>query len=132
MPMRVPMVMPMPDPDHGSAGARLAWRIARVMAVATTLAWGAALWVAIGDRPRPFASRFECGTDPVAFLRIGELLEGSSLRFIVQAHCANARYLTDDRIELRFGGIPVEIQTAQVTIGGTTYYKIVSVDGIGQ
>src|SRR5690242_4148704 len=106
MPLPVPMVMPMPEPNRGSAGARLAWAVARVLAIAAALLWGWALFVAAGSRHEPFASRFECGTDPSAFLRIGELLERGSLRFLVHSHCANVRYLTDERIELHYGGIP--------------------------
>ena len=122
----------MPMPSQRAAGATLAGGVSRIVAVAAALVWGWALIAAATrDRPNEFTSRFECGTDPADFLRIGELLEWSNLRFIVHSHCANVRYLTDERMELRYGGIPVAVETMRLSIGGTTYYKIVSVDGIG-
>ena len=121
----------MPEADEKAASATLAQRVVQALAVVVALVWGWALVVAAYDRPRPFSSRFECGTDPADFLRTGELLEPSSLRFLLHAHCADVRYLGDGRIELRYGGIPVEIETAALRFGGTTYYKIVSVDGSG-
>jgi hypothetical protein len=121
----------MPKCSRKATGATLARGGGRAVAVAVALVWGWALVVAAGDRPQPFASRFECGTDPADFLRAGELLERSSLRFLVLSHCANVRYLGDGRIELHYGGIPVEVETAALRIGGTTYFKILSVDGVG-
>jgi hypothetical protein len=95
--------------------------------VAAACLWG---WVLIGtasDHARGFTSRFECGTHPEDFLRPGELLERSSLRFIVEAHCANVRYPSDDIIELRYGGFPFHIETARFSIAGTPYAKILFV-----
>jgi hypothetical protein len=121
----------MPKPSQETVSVTFGGCISRGVAVALALVWGYAL-IAARDRPPPnqVSSRFECGTDPADFLRAGELLEPTSLRFIVHSHCTNVRYLTDERIELRYGGIPIAVETTRLDIGGTTYYKIVSVDGI--
>ena len=101
----------------------------RTMGVTWALAM---LWLLIiGERDHRyvFTSRFECGTDPLDILRLGETVEEGTLRFLVDAHCANARYLPDDRIELRYGGAKVDVETRKLDIAGATYYKIVSVGG---
>lgn len=77
-----------------------------------------------------FASRDECGTDPIDILRAGEILDGSNLRFIVDSHCSNARFLPDGWIELRYGGIRVDVETKKLDIAGGSYYEVVSVGGI--
>jgi hypothetical protein len=81
------------------------------------------------EHQEAFTSRFECGTDPLEILHVGEIVERSTLRFIVDAHCANARYLSDERIELRYRGGQVDVQTRKLDIGGASYYEIVSVGG---
>jgi hypothetical protein len=102
------------------------WRTVGV-AWALVMAW----LLVLGERDHryEFTSRFECGTDPLDILRVGETVEQGTLRFIVDAHCANARYLSDERIELRYGGAPVDVETSKLEIAGETYYKIVSVGG---
>lgn len=88
------------------------------------------LFVAAGHDHRPaFTSRHECGTDPLDFLRIGEIVEKSTLRFIVEAHCENARYVSDERLELRYGGQTVEVETRKLTVGGAPHYEIVAIGG---
>jgi hypothetical protein len=77
-----------------------------------------------------FASRLECGSDPWDFLRIGEMIEPSSLGFIVEAHCSNAKYWPDGWIELRYGGRRVDVELQRVDVVGSTYFKIVSIDGV--
>lgn len=103
------------------------------LAVAWVLLIGARnpqfLFLAEKNPQHHFASRFECGSDPWDFLRIGELLEASSLLFIVEAHCANVRYVPG-WIELRYGGGRIDIGVRPVSIGGTTYYEIVSIGGV--
>lgn len=100
---------------------------------AVGLLWALAMaWlfvVAARDHHPVFTSRFECGTDPRDILRPGEVLDKSTLRFIVDAHCSNARYLPDDWIALRYVGGEVDVETKRLTIGGQTYYEIVSVGG---
>jgi len=104
------------------------WR--RAMGVSVALVMAALLVVGQRDRHRVFSSRFECGTDPLDILRIGEILDKGSLRFIIDAHCTNARYLADGRIELRYGGGRVDVETRKLDVGGALdYYKIVSVGG---
>jgi len=76
------------------------------------------------------ASRFECGSDPWDFLRIGEVLEPSTLAFLVEAHCANAKYMPDGWIELSYGGGRMDVQLRPVEIGGMTHLRIVSIGGI--
>ena len=95
---------------------------------AVVMAW--VLFVAARDHHPVFSSRNECGTDPRDFLRAGELLDGRSLGFIVNSHCTNARYLSDGWIELRYNGGAVDVETRQLRIAGTTYYKVVWVGGV--
>jgi hypothetical protein len=91
-------------------------------------------WSLLRCRTRPPSrvhQRHECGTDPADILRPGELLEESTLRFIVAAHCAKARYLSDERIALRYGGAPVEVETRKLSVAGAPHYVILSVGGEG-
>lgn len=92
---------------------------------ALVMAW--VFVVAARDHHPVFTSRHECGSDPADILRSGEMLEESTLRFIITAHCANALYLPDERIALRYGGGTVDVETRRFSVGGTTHYKIVSV-----
>ena len=71
----------------------------------------------------------ECGSDPWDFLRIGEMLEPSSLAFLVESHCANAKYVPEGWIELRYGGGRMDVELRPVDIGGTTHLQIVSIGG---
>jgi hypothetical protein len=106
-----------------------------VFARAAGVCWALVMvWLlVVGEREHhhAFSSRFECGTDPEDILRTGETLDESTLRIIVAAHCTNARYLADGRIELRYGGAPYAVETRRITIAGDTYYTIVSVGGTG-
>ena len=119
------------------AGAFRRWRLgiapADVLRRTLGVSWMLVMaWLLVAgehDHHRVFTSRFECGTDPLDILRIGEIIEKSTLRFIVDAHCTNARYLADDRIELRFGGAPVDVETRPLSVGGAPYYEIVSIGG---
>ena len=95
---------------------------------ALCMAWE--LFVAMRDRHPVFTSRLECGTDPLDILHPGELLDTHTMRFVVEAHCANARYVSDERIELRYGGARVDVETRKVDVAGTPYYAIVSVGGV--
>jgi hypothetical protein len=109
-------------PERAASGSTvLAW----AMGITTVLL--VALVLARRDLHPPFTSRFECGSDPQDILRVGEKVEAGSLRFIVAAHCADARYTPDGRFELRYDGSPFDVQTRRVDIAGTTYYEIVSV-----
>ena len=104
--------------------------VRRAMGVGFALVVAALALVGQRDHHRVFSSRYECGTDPLDILRIGEILDKSSLRFIIDAHCTNARYLSDGRIELRYGGGRVDVETRKLSIGGDDdYYKVVSVGG---
>ena len=100
----------------------------RALAVCLAVAWG--LLIAVRPSQPVFASRFECGSDPWDFLRIGEMIEPSSLGFIVEAHCTNAKYLPEGRIELPYGGGRVDVELRRVDVVGSTYFKIVSIGGV--
>jgi hypothetical protein len=89
-----------------------------------------ALVVAKRDPHPPFTSRHECGSDPHDIVHVGERVEAANLRIIIAAHCANARYTPDGRIELRYGGAWFAVQTRKLDIAGGTYYEIVSVGGV--
>ncbi len=95
---------------------------------AFVMAW--VFFVAARDHHPVLSSQYECGTDPRDFLRAGELLELDSLQFIVNAHCANARYLADGWIELRYNRVEVDVETKQISIAGAIYYKVVWVGGL--
>ena len=100
-------------------------------AVGVTWALVMAWCLILGERDhhKVFTSRFECGTDPLDILRLGETVDHMTLRFVVDAHCANVRYLADDRIALRYGGAEVLVETRRLVIGDATYYKVVSIGG---
>jgi hypothetical protein len=115
------------SPAHGLS-------FADVFARAAGVAWALVMaWVlVVGEREhhRVFSSRFECGTDPEDILRTGETLDERTLGILVLAHCTNATMRSDGRIELRYGGAPYAVETRKLTIGGETYYTIVSVGGV--
>lgn len=108
--------------------------LSRVLPRAVSVTWALVMaWVfilAVRDHHPEFASRDECATHPQDFLREGELLDTVSLRFLVRAHCSNARYLSDDRIALPYVGGVVDVETRTLRIGGETYYRIVSVSDV--
>jgi hypothetical protein len=120
------MANPDRSPARGPTLADILWRAFGV-SWALVMAW--VLVVGERDHHRVFSSRFECGTDPEDILRTGETLDESTLGIIVIAHCTNAKVLADGRIELRYGGAPYAVETRKLTIGGETYYEIVSVGG---
>ena len=101
-------------------------------AVAACLVVACALLIGARVSQPITASRFECGSDPWDFLRIGEMLEPSALAFLVEAHCANAKYMPDGWIELRYGGGRMDVELRPVEIGGTTHLQIVSIGGIAE
>ena len=104
-------------------------RTSRALAVGLAIGWFL-LIAARNAQPAPFTSRYECGSDPWDFLRIGELVELRSLAFIVEAHCTNAKYSPDGWIELSYGGGRIDVELQRIDIGGTTYFKIVSIGGV--
>jgi hypothetical protein len=103
-------------------------RTTRALAVCLAIAWGVS--IAVRNSPPVLTSRLECGTDPWYFLRIGEMVEPSSLAFIVEAHCANAKYSPDGWIELRYGGARFDVELQRLDIAGATYFRIVSIGGV--
>ena len=110
-------------------GSRLGDALRQAVGVTWALAMAWVLFVAARDQHPVFTSQNECGTDPRDFLRAGELLEKDSLRFIVNSHCANAKYLSDGWIELRYNQGAVDVETRPLSIAGTTYYKFMWVGG---
>jgi hypothetical protein len=66
---------------------------------------------------------------PPGLLRIGEMLDPTSLGFIVEAHCTNAKYVPDGWIELRYGGGRVDVELRRIDLADTTYFQIVSIGG---
>jgi len=98
------------------------------VAWALVMVW--VLFVAARDHHKVFTSHLECGSDPQEILSTRDILDKSTLRFIVDAHCTNARYVSDERIELRYGGTPVGIEMRRLEVGGETYYAIDSVGGL--
>ena len=109
------------------SGASVPCRSSQVLAVCLAIAW--ALLIATRPSPPVGASRFGCGSDPWDFLAVGELLEASSLAFLVEAHCANAKYVPG-WIELSYGGGRLDVELRRVDIADRTYFRIVSIGGI--
>ena len=103
-------------------------RTSRALAACLAVAW--VLLIAARNSHPVSTSQFDCGSDPRDFLRIGEMVELSSLAFIVEAHCTNAKYSPDGWIELRYGGGRVDVELRRLDIGGTTYFQIVSIGGV--
>ena len=117
-------------PDTGGSGDRVTvpGRTAQVIAFGLALAW--ALLIGARAPESTPASRVECGSDPWDFLPVSELVEPSALVFLVEAHCANAKYLPDGWVELRYAGGRADVELRRVDIGGTTFLKIVSIGGM--
>lgn len=103
-------------------------RSSRVLAVCFAVAW--ALLIASRNWQPHVTSRPGCGTDPWDFLRVGETVELSSLAFIVEAHCTNAKYSPDGWIELSYGGGRVDVEVRRLDIAGATYFQVVSIGGV--
>jgi len=100
---------------------------------AVGVAWGLAMaWLlvtGVRDHHPEFTTRLECGTDPRSILHAGEVLDTLTLKVVVDAHCSNARYVSDQRIALRYVGAEVDVEMTKLSIGGETYYRIDSVGG---
>src|SRR5947209_1485675 len=92
--------------------------LARAAGVAFGLAMAWLFVIGLRDHDRAFTTRLECGTDPRSILRAGEVLDGVSLHVIIQAHCSNARYLSEQRIALRYVGAEVDVDMTKLSIGG--------------
>ena len=99
-------------------------------AIAACLVIACALLVATRVSQPISKTPFECTSDPWDFLPIAETVDPSSLAFLVEAHCANVKYVPDRWIELRYGGGRVDVELQRVDIGGATHFRIVSVGGI--
>jgi len=103
-------------------------RTSRALAACLTVAW---LLLILARNWQPLVtSQSGCGTDPWDFLRIGEILESGSLAFIVKAHCTNAKYRPEGRIELLYGGGRIDVEVRRLEIAGATYFQIVSIGGV--
>jgi hypothetical protein len=72
----------------------------------------------------------ECVNDPRDFLSAGELVDRSTLRFIIAAHCTRAEYRSDGWIELRYEGRPFGVETASFATAQDTYDKVVWIGGM--
>jgi hypothetical protein len=109
-------------------GTSVPGRTSQVLAVCLAIAW-AFLIVARAWQPLS-PSRFECRSDPWDFLSIGETLEPSSLAFLVEAHCENAKYRPDGWIELRYRGARVDVELQRVDIAGVPFFRVASIGGV--
>ncbi|WP_280151702.1 hypothetical protein [Piscinibacter sp. XHJ-5] len=58
------------------------------------------------------------------------MLEPSSLAFLVEAHCSNAKYMPDGWIELRYGGARVDVKLQRVDIAGRPFFRVNSIGGV--
>lgn len=117
----------MPNRLWREGGTTFPDRTSRLLAVGLAVAW--VLLIVVRNTQPAATHLVECGTDPRDFLRIGEIAEPSSLAFIVEAHCANARYSPDGWIELHYGGGRVDVELRRIDIGGTAYFQVVTIGG---
>lgn len=107
---------------------RFPGRTSRVLAMCLALGW--ALLIA-ARASQPLSSiPFECISDPWDFLPIGETVEARTLVFLVEAHCANAKYMPDGWIELRYGGARFDVELRRVDISGMPYFQVASIGGV--
>ena len=111
-------------------GKSVPGRTAKALAVCLAIAW--ALLIAARASSLISPSRSECSSDPWDFLPMGEMLEPSSLAFLVEAHCSNAKYMPDGWIELRYGGVRVDVELQRVDIAGTPFFRVTSIGGDGR
>jgi hypothetical protein len=109
-------------------GTTFPGRTSRAIAICLAVGW--VLLIASRNMQAPSTGQFECGSDPWDFLRIGEMVERSSLAFIVEAHCPNAKYWPDGWIELHYGGGRADVELRRIDIAGETYFRIVSIGGV--
>lgn len=119
--------------NHGlwrEGGTTFPDRMSRALAAFLALAW--VLLIAARNSQPALTSQFECGSDPWDFLPIGETVELSSLVFIVEAHCANAKYSSDGWIELRYGGGRFDVKLRRLDLGGASHFQIVSIGGVAE
>lgn len=105
--------------------ADCAWR---ALSACLFVAW--VLMIAARALQSPPSVRPGCGTDPWDFLRVGEILESSSLAFLVKAHCKGAKYSPHGWIELSHGGGRVDVEVRRIDIGGETYLQVVAIGGV--
>jgi hypothetical protein len=101
---------------------------AQVLAACLIVGW--VLLLSVRALNPPVVTLRECRSDPWDFLPAGELLEASALAFIVEAHCANAKYVPEGWIELSYGGGRLDVELRRVDIADRTYFRIVSIGGI--
>ena len=71
----------------------------------------------------------ECSKHPVEIFPVRERMEGDRLSRLTDSSCPNARFHPDERIEVRFRGQTLFIQTRKVTFTGPAFYEIVSIKG---
>jgi len=103
-------------------------RRSRAWAVGLAIVW--VLLIGARNVQPAFRTPAGCGSDPWDFLRVGEVVELRVLAFLVEAHCADARYSQDGWIELRYGGGRIDVELRRLEIGGATHFQIVSIGGI--
>ena len=111
--------------EGGITWVNWAWR---ALSACLLVAW--VLMIAARALQSPPTFRPGCGTDPWDFLRVGEILESSSLAFLVKAHCRDAKYSPRGWIELSYGGGRVDVEVRRIDIGGQTYLQVVAIGGV--
>ena len=109
-------------------GAAILGRAPQVLGACVIVAW-VLLLLARALHP-PVVSLLGCRSDPWDFLPTGQLLEARSLAFLVEAHCADAKYVPGGWIELTYGGGRLDVELRRVDIADDTYFRIVSIGGI--
>ena len=71
----------------------------------------------------------ECSKHPIEVFPVGERIEGDRLSRLTDSNCPNARFHSDERIEVRFHSQTLFIQTRKVTVTGPAFYEIISIKG---
>ena len=79
--------------------------------------------------PQPSAVVGSCDKHPTEVFPVGETFESDALSRRTDNNCPNARFHSDERIEVSFGGQRYFVQTKKLNFTGPAFYKILSIKG---
>ena len=68
-----------------------------------------------------------CNKQPLEIFPVGEKIESDALSRLTDTSCPNARFHSDDRIEVSYGGQRFFVQTKKLNFTGPAFYEIVSI-----
>ena len=68
-----------------------------------------------------------CNKQPLDIFPVGEKFESDVLSKLTDANCPSARFHSDERIEVVYGGQRFFVQTKKLNSTGRAYYEIISI-----